>query len=145
MKAKPEKHKCEGHNRSNLPTYCREWRRLAIVVVVARDVWRRRPGRMLEKVKQERKGERGTPTPPVTWCVNLFLQQSCIVRPGPVNLNKSEDSTAPTLPQTGWFKAWTLSGCVEIRNMTLWTSFQAWFIVLKFDTQELSFFSTSCC
>ena len=53
----------------------------------------------------EKKRERGTPTPPVTWCVNLFLQQRCIVRPGPGNLNKSEDSTAAARPQIGWWKA----------------------------------------
>lgn len=78
--------------------------KMSIMLSAVQDVRWQRPGRMLEKAKQERKSEWGPPTPPVTWCVNLFLQQSCIVRPAPVNLSKSEGSREPTLPQIGWLR-----------------------------------------
>lgn len=78
--------------------------KMAIMLSAVQDVRWQRSGIMLEKAKQERKSERGPPTPPVTWCVNLFLQQSCIVRPAPVNLSKSEGSREPTLPQIGWLR-----------------------------------------
>lgn len=39
----------------------------------------------------------------------FFLQQSCIVRPAPVNLSKSEGSGEPTLPRVGWVQVWKFS------------------------------------
>lgn len=75
------------------------------------DVW---PSYSLENVVEVgKKKNQGTPTPPVTWCVNLFQQQSCIVRLGPVNLH--------TLTQIGWLKVWgVLSWCVQILEIWLY-------------------------